>query len=688
MSVNKNVNDFKVKTQEKGIAVFLDLQGRIRNTKLPLTKPLLPLFDAVVNAIDAVEEANRPDGRIEIQIIRDDSPLSPPDDDLGPIMSFVVTDNGVGFTDDHFTSFQTSDTTFKQQKGGKGIGRFLWLKAFEKAQIESIYREGNSYFVRSFAFELSKEGVTGHSVRKVSVSDTGTKVTLLYLKASYRKNCPQSAETVGKKLIQHCMSFFLWSACPKIILVDGNERILLNELFREQISTASTRRSFSIKGQEFHASHLRLYSREDPRHMVHYCANNREVYEENLATMIPDLQGRLTDEEGGQFFCATYVSGELLDATVNNERTDFELNDIDTALYPEEITKKDLREGTAAEVGDFLRPYLEAIESKKMERIENFIQTQAPQYRPLLKHGKDSLRNIPADVSDQNLDVELHRAKSRMVSELKKRGETFLREDPKELELEKYKEKFREFADQLNDFAKSELAEYIIHRKLVLDFLQKSLELREDGKYYLEEAVHQLIFPMRTTSDDIDYENQNLWIVDEKLSYHRYLASDLPLSSVEPVEVDSRERPDLIIFNSPFAFVEDEVPFSSIVVVEFKKPLRNDYSDEENPITQVYDYVDKIRAGKVKDRRGRLIPVTQSTPFYCYAICDLTEKLKKQAGNADLRPTPDGLGFFGYNKHHECYIEVISYDKVVGDAKKRNQVLFDKLHLPRKLISY
>lgn len=685
MNVNKNVNVFKAETREKGIAVFLDLPGRIRNTKLPLTKPLLPLFDAVVNAIDAIEETNRPDGRIEIHIIRDDSQLSLPDGGPNPITSFVVSDNGIGFTNKHYASFQTSDTSFKLQKGGKGVGRFLWLKAFEKVRIESIYRENSSCFVREFTFELSDEGVTNPSVKRISACDTGTKVTLLYLRPNYKKSCPQGVETIGKKLIQHCMNYFLWSECPSIILVDGDERISLNELFHEQISPASDHRSFSIKDQNFQSVHLRLYSSDELRHKVHYCANKREVYEENLATSIPDLQGRLMDKEGRQFYCATYVSGKLLDETVNNERTDFILNDAATGLFPEEITKKDLREGVMVEVKDFLRPYLETIEAKKMERIENFIHNQAPQYRPLLKYGKDCLRNIPADVfSDQNLDVELHRAKSRMVSDLKKRGEAFLKEDLKDLELERYKEQFREFADQLNDFAKSELAEYIIHRKLVLDFLQKSLELREDGKYHLEETVHQLIFPMRTTSDDIDYESQNLWVIDEKLSYHRYLASDLPLSSVEPVEIDSRDRPDLIIFNSPFAFVEDDLPFSSIVIIEFKKPLRDDYSDEDNPITQVYGYVKKVREGKAKDKRGRLISVTQSTPFYCYAICDLTEKLKEQAGNADLRPTPDGLGFFGYNKHHECYIEVISYDKVVGDAKKRNQILFDKLHLPRK----
>ena len=55
------------------------------------------------------------------------------------ITGFVIQDNGIGFTDEHFRSFQTSDTTYKAKTGGKGIGRLLWLKAFSKAEVESTF---------------------------------------------------------------------------------------------------------------------------------------------------------------------------------------------------------------------------------------------------------------------------------------------------------------------------------------------------------------------------------------------------------------------------------------------------------------------------------------------------------------------------------------------------------------------
>ena len=63
-------------------------------------------------------------------------------------------------------------------------------------------------------------------------------------------------------------------------------------------------------------------------------------------------------------------------------------------------------------------------------------------------------------------------------------------------------------------------------------------------------------------------------------------------------------------------------------------------------------------------------------------IADLTNSLKIDAENAGLIKTPDGEGYFGYNQPRGAYIEVISYDKLVRDARKRNQILFDKLFHP------
>lgn len=43
---------------------------------------------------------------------------------------------------------------------------------------------------------------------------------------------------------------------------------------------------------------------------------------------------------------------------------------------------------------------------------------------------------------------------------------------------------------------------------------------------------------------------------------------------------------------------------------------------------------------------------------------------------------PDQLGYFGYNESLRAWVEVVAYEKMVSDAKKRNRAFFEKLGLP------
>jgi hypothetical protein len=49
---------------------------------------------------------------------------------------------------------------------------------------------------------------------------------------------------------------------------------------------------------------------------------------------------------------------------------------------------------------------------------------------------------------------------------------------------------------------------------------------------------------------------------------------------------------------------------------------------------------------------------------------------------ANLRPTHDRLGYFGFNEPNKAYIEVISFDRLVNAATERNRAFFDRLGLP------
>lgn len=136
-----------------------------------------------------------------------------------------------------------------------------------------------------------------------------------------------------------------------------------------------------------------------------------------------------------------------------------------------------------------------------------------------------------------------------------------------------------------------------------MTILEIALKRQPSGKYSREDVIHRIVFPLKTTSDDVSHDQHNLWIIDEKLSYHQYLASDKPLNKIQPIDSDFISRPDLLIFfNNAFATVDDEHPYNSgVVIFEFKRPMRDDYSENENPITQVLSYVKQIK----EERRYR-----------------------------------------------------------------------------------
>jgi hypothetical protein len=160
--------------------------------------------------------------------------------------------------------------------------------------------------------------------------------------------------------------------------------------------------------------------------------------------------------------------------------------------------------------------------------------------------------------------------------------------------------------------------------------------------------------------------------------------SDKPISQAKHLTSDSKKEPDILIFDKAIAFSEmPDVPFSSITIIEFKRPQRNDYSDKENPFVQVTDLIEDIRNGKANLADGRRMPLQPNLPFYCYILCDITPKLVRWAKQSELQETPDHLGFFGYKRSYNAYCEVISYSKLVSDAEKRHLAFFEKLGLSR-----
>jgi hypothetical protein len=266
---------------------------------------------------------------------------------------------------------------------------------------------------------------------------------------------------------------------------------------------------------------------------------------------------------------------------------------------------------------------------------------------------------------------------------MKAEGSRIIKEAEKIDDYETYHRRLADFMENYNELGTSALAQYIMHRRIILDLLERAISIGDnDKKYPLEKVVHQLVFPMRSTSEDIPYCEQNLWMIDERLTYHTFLSSDKQLRSIETYESHSQKRPDLFIYDRKLIYGEGDQPINSITILEFKRPERDDYTQDDNPVVQSLELVEEIRSGEFKNERGRKISVAnEKIPAFVYIISDITPTLKKVLKTIDAIPTPDSQGYYGFHKTYSAYYEVIDYNKLLNDAKKRNRVFFDKINL-------
>ena len=346
--------------------------GRIRNTNLPRAKALQPLFEAVVNSFHAIEEIpDHPSPVIRIEATRE---RLLDKDELGKFESFTVIDNGSGFNEANYESFEIVDTQYKHALGGKGLGRFSWLKAFRHVEIDSHFRDGD--ILRHRAFDFSpREDETKALSELSSEAEPRTTVQLIDFKSPYKENCPKNLETIAQRLIEHFLPLFLNPTCPRLSLTDGITDIPLNHYFENNFRASASAHSFKVQSAPFSLRGFRLYNTADRHHRILYAAHYRGVITERLDKHLPNLSGKIDDEDRGSFAYLAFVEGEGLDAYVNSERTSFSFpvaNEDDQAgdnpqtdLFTGELSLKLIREQALGKVSEDLNTFLDDINETK-----------------------------------------------------------------------------------------------------------------------------------------------------------------------------------------------------------------------------------------------------------------------------------------------------------------------------------
>ncbi|ENQ3287158.1 ATP-binding protein [Vibrio cholerae] len=648
----------------------------------------MPVFEAVVNSIHSIEEkGNSDNGKVVLRINRaTQESLDFDAKSLPPIVGFTITDNGCGFDETNFKSFETLDSDHKIDKGCRGVGRLMWLKVFDLVEVESHFVDGDGQLKkRVFRFN-DKSGVHSENLQVATEQQSGTQIKLLGFDESYRKQVPTKGLTVANQLLEHVLWYFVRQGSAPIIQVeDAGEIFELDSLLEEHMHASAFSETITIGDFSFDLTHIKFRASVNKKHQLALCAANRLVKEESIQGKIPGLYGKISDTSG-EFTYTCYVSSGYLDERVRSERTSFDIaENVEDMLN--EVSFKDIRDAVLARTKEYLQDVLAENVSAGRKRVDDFINSYAPRYRPIAHYVAEEQLIVDPEKSDKDLELHLHAQWYEVERQLVSEGHDIMQPQNEE-HIEQYKERLSEYLQKAEDLKKSDLANYVSHRKVIIDLLQKSIEQLDDGKYAREDIIHELIMPMRKDSSEVLLDSCNLWLIDERLAFHNYLASDKTLNAMPITGNDSTKEPDLLslrVFDNPL-LVNDQnsFPLASISVVEIKRPMRNDMreGEDKDPIAQALGYVERIREGQAKTKSGLLIPRNHDIPAYCYIVCDLTSTMVTRCKNFSLTMTADGMGFFGYNHNYKAYIEVISFNQLVRAAKERNRAFFDKLGLP------
>lgn len=644
-----------------------------------------PLVETVVNAIQAIEAAEASEGKVNIIVER--SSQTELDGTIPEVESFVVTDNGIGFTQEHRDSFDTLYTDLKLAQGGKGFGRFTGLKYFGDLLVESTFQSADGQKKRSFRMGNDTEIIIDERVEPVESGETGSKITLSQVKEKRFQD--KQLTTIARSVVERLLPYFidLDHPCPGITIseVDGSDRIVLNDFVDNEL--AALIKEIPLAGSTFALARsdgdadftvrlFKIYSPRNQRSKISLVADRREVTETSIHNYIPEFIDEFYEQAGSgddardrNYIVKAYVFGQYLDENVSLERGGFEFEKESDLIHG--VSQSDIERNAAEIAREALGESITARQEKKRKQVQDYVETEAPWHRTIVEDI--DLSAMPFNPSSEQIETIFQKEKYNQEVAIRKDVAQIL----SDTESGKLSENVAGILERISKTSRNDLVHYIAMRRSVLDIFKRGLELQDDGSYSSEGTVHDIIFPRKGDSEKTSFHDHNLWIVDERLNFTNLVNSDVPL------EGGNTDRPDLLVFDKRVMFRGDNDASNPVTIFEFKKPQRDDFanpSSKEDPVDQIIRYVNKIRDGKYKTPEGRDIRVAENTPFYGYVVCDITAKVESWLEREkNFTPMPDKLGWYQWFGNIKLYVEVLSWDKILKDATMRNRVFFHAL---------
>nr|WP_314500327.1 ATP-binding protein [uncultured Prevotella sp.] len=462
-------------------------------------------------------------------------------------LSLVLTDNGIGFTDERFRKFGKLFDV-EEEPSHKGLGRLVYLCYFGKVHVESCF---NNSVRRVFDFDESFKGIS--QTIHTGNEDNGTVLTMTeflgtklgrndYIKPSYIKNALlenfymkfYKAKLVGKQLNVFIRLF-----------VDG-------QIVSKETITTDSMPSFSVKEL---TTQMDFFNSID----LYYYVREVEIKETKVITAlaIDDRSHRveiIADENLPKGYEMIFLLiSESFQGNIDGTRQNLTISDNELT-----IIKTIFRNG----ISEVIKEQFPQINKNNEKRVTYLKQT--------FPHLCGYFDNNDIGYSSQT-DI------------LKKAQDKFFRDQK---EILGAKELNDEQFNKSLDLSARALTEYILFRQNVI---KRMKGLDKNNK---EEELHNLIAPKYAEfhGQDVvtDMYRNNVWVLDDKFMSYSTVLSEAEMSRVIDVltegEVRNKDndRPDITLFFS--GDPNDVSKKVDVVVVELK---RLGLSVEQNSIVEI-----------------------------------------------------------------------------------------------------
>lgn len=646
----------------------IDLASEVKRATLPdgLQGFLFPLFEAVSNALHSIEERWQDEaeekGQIEVEVSFADQ-------------SITIADNGTGFDQKNLEAFLTPLTGNKFERDGKGFGRFIAFKLFDKVFYSSCQTDpsgaatAGTYQYEPFAADDNLISVASNDGAGIHRFDRGLTarmqsphddVSSYFDSTSDRYPAGEAMDAIAFGLVDHFLVEFIQKKVPRkfSLNVDSITTNLYDHFYASLSIGGSRTQQIEVAREQrlFEFNYFKVGVEQAKKHRLYFYANNRAA--SDLENISSGLNDRPFDEDGPdgprKYYYLVAVSSDFFVSSQSRDKI-INLN----VKLGETGRQKTIRETLIAlakqHILELESEYTAERRAKMVADVEHLIAID-----PLLRRGLGN--NSPADF-----------VRRRTITETREQL-------ARDLFLERFRTKFdftklspNASIDELVEIvktkipedAKEALAVYVAYRNHVIRIFRELLKRTEDG-LATEDKVHQLIYPRYKDSEDVDYSAHNLWLLDDDLAYAQYISSDRTPDGTYRAKGEFAH--DILINNE-----------NELMIVEMKRPQKTGYSagsgsPTDHPVTQLKNQITSIRRkGRIKTSEGREIEIPADRMVRGYILADWNDQLQEYLASEDFVITNyGGQMAYRYYQALNLMLEVIAFDRLVDRASNRN----------------